>query len=400
MPVSPLYGPDYFQRLLVETLKKQGGLLDNAMEAAFMAVPRHVFLPGETLERAYSDDAIAVKRDTDGTVLSSSSQPSMMALMLRQLRLRRGDNVLEIGTGTGYNAAIMQHIVGEDGLVTTIEVDGNLAEQAQANLQSIRLGAVVTVVNADGALGYAPRASYDRIIATAALWDVPAAWVKQLKPDGILVAPIWLEGMQVSAAFTQQPDGTLFSRNNISCGFISLRGMAAGPSVTRRVGSTGLYLSAHNIARIDTAMLQMLLSNDIEVSHFGRSMSMSEYWRGFLPFLTLNSPEGYSFAVFSILENQQVYGLQGNGFALIGRGTACFAPYAENGEAICFGSADAFIALNDLMEQWDQSGRPGSSNLRLKLLPKDASEPEAVGERLNSRIFTRQDHDLHIWLEV
>jgi len=116
---------------MIDGLRARQNLLDRSSEAAFRAVPRHVFLPGEKLETIYADEAIAIKHDSDGSVLSSSSQPTMMAIMLRQLRLEKGDNVLEIGTGTGYNAAIMQHIVGETGYVTSIELDNQLADQAR-----------------------------------------------------------------------------------------------------------------------------------------------------------------------------------------------------------------------------------------------------------------------------
>ncbi len=399
MPLTGLTAEQY-RRNLVEELKRQEGLLDKPLEDAFLAVPRHVFLPEEALSRAYSDDAIAIKRDSDGSVLSSVSQPSMIALMLRQLRLRSGDNVLEIGAGAGYNAALMQHIVGEDGTVTTIELDNQLAEQAAANLQKVRLGATVNVVNADGAMGYAPRASYDRIIATVALWDIPPVWVKQLKPDGLLVAPIWIENMQVSAAFVVQPDGTLYSRQNIPCGFISIRGMSAVPNLSRHVSGSTLMLHSNDFRRIDSAALQLLLSEDMEITNLGQPLSYREYWRGFLPFLTLNTPENYVFALYTLGENQQAFGLREHGFALIGRGSACFVEYGMKGEVHCYGGADAFFALSEALERWTQAGSPTSDRLRLQLLPKDDSEPSAVVERANSKIYSRQQHDLRVWLEL
>lgn len=387
-----------YRKALVEELKQQEGLLDPAMEAAFLTVPRHLFLPNETLEKAYADDAVAIKRDPDGTVLSSSSQPSMMAIMLRQLRLRKGDNVLEIGAGTGYNAAIMQHLVGDKGTITSVELDNQLAQQAVINLQRLRLSDVIEVVNADGALGYAPRAAYDRIIATVSLWDIPFAWTNQLKNDGILVAPIWLESMQVSGAFVIQPDGTLYSRHNIPCGFVPLRGMAAVPSLNLRVSSSALILSSNDINRIDSAALHSLFTDAPEVALLSTSLNINEYWRGFVPYLTLNIPEGYVFASFSVGENQQAYGLEGNGFGLIGPGSACFASYGGKGEVGCFGSADAFMALEEVLDRWNQAGRPGSDRLRLQLFPKGAALSPAP--RPNGRIYARQYHDIQVWLDL
>jgi protein-L-isoaspartate(D-aspartate) O-methyltransferase len=381
---------------MVDSLRARQGLLDRTVEAAFRAVPRHVFLPEEKLETVYTDEAIAIKRDADGTVLSSSSQPTMMAIMLRQLRLQRGDNVLEIGTGTGYNAAVMQHIVGETGYVTSIELDNQLADQARRNLQRMNIGNNVNVVAADGAQGYAPRASYDRIMATAATWDIPPAWIKQLKPDGLLVAPMWIEGMQVSAAFALQDDGTLYSPRNLPCAFISMRGVAAGPTAARRVGRSTLMLSAHNVQNIDSAALHLLLSDGAEMNRLSPSLDSNDFWNGFVIYLALNVPAGYQFSLYTVSENQNAYGLEGSGFALTRRGTACFVPYNGEGIAYAFGGADAFMHLQKRLDDWEAAGRPGSEALRLHVLPKDHPLSASVGSAV---VYERQYHNLLVWLE-
>ncbi len=390
--------PEAYRKALVAELKKQDGLLDRTLEEAFLAVPRHLFLPKESLEVAYSDQAIPIKTDSDGSILSSSSQPSMMAIMLRQLRLREGDNVLEIGAGTGYNAAVMQTIIGETGNVTSVELDKLLADKASSNLQKARLGAVVNIVNADGAMGYSPRAAYDRIIATVAVWDIPTSWIKQLKQDGILVAPIWLESMQVSAAFVIQPDGSLYSRTNIPCGFIPLRGIASGPNITRRVSGSTLTLSSNEAAFIDGAALLSLLSDDAETTHLSTSLSFSEYWRGFVPYLTLNMPEGFFFATYSVGEQQKDFGLEGDGFALITRGSACFVRYQGKGEAHLFGGADALFTLQSVLDQWEQSNRPGADRIRIQLLPKDSVEP--IVQPSNTKVYERPYNELRVWMEI
>jgi protein-L-isoaspartate(D-aspartate) O-methyltransferase len=383
---------------LVDTLKKKGDLIDSTLEEAFLAVPRHIFLPDVPLEKVYEDEAIAIKRETDGTVLSSSSQPSMMALMLRQLKLRPGDNVLEIGTGTGYNAAIMQYIVGDTGSITSVEVDKELAHEARIHLQHARIGNNVTVVDADGAMGYAPRAAYDRIIATVGIWDVPPAWIKQLKSNGILVAPMWIEGGQVSAAFTLQTDGSLYSARNLPCGFITLRGIAAGPNVYRRVSGSGLTLATSEANRVDGAAVHALLSDDGEISHLISPMTAEDYWNGFTAYLAIKPPEGYLFAQYIVGENQQAYGLEGSGFAIITSGSACFVPYNGGGVAHSFGGADAFLAMQDALDSWDKLGRPGSANLRLQVLSKRSAQP--VDLKPLSRLYYRQYHDLLVWLET
>jgi protein-L-isoaspartate(D-aspartate) O-methyltransferase len=382
-------------RRLVADLKASGSLRDPAIEAALLAVPRHLFLPNVELEQVYSDRSIPIKRDASGMVVSSSSQPTMMIIMLEQLRLSRGQNVLEIGAGTGYNAALIQHIVGSRGRVTTIELDKDLAQWAQDALQRAAMTQVM-VVETDGAGGYPPRAAYDRIIATVGVWDVPRAWTKQLKRRGILVAPLWLEALQVSAALIPQPDGTLLSRDNRLCGFVQLRGLAAGPPTHIRVGSTALYLTSDS-PKLDGAAIHALLSEDAEDASLGAPLEADEYWHGFAPYLMLNTPSDLVFAGYSAGDDGQTpYGISGSGFALIGRGTACFIPIRGRGQIRAFGSADAQLALQDALADWDRVSRPTIANLRLRLYPADQPAPAVhVG-----KVYSRRDHHVHAWLDV
>jgi len=112
---------------LVEQLKREGCITSAPVEAAFRAVRRHLFLPGTPLDQVYRDEAIPTKRER-GVPISSSSQPAIMAVMLEQLGLRPGQRVLEVGAGTGYNAALMSHIVGAGGRVVTVDIDGEPLE--------------------------------------------------------------------------------------------------------------------------------------------------------------------------------------------------------------------------------------------------------------------------------
>src|SRR6516164_1402300 len=130
---------------------------------ALWTVPRHLFLPDLPPEVAYRDDAIVTKRDADGLAISSSSQPGIMAIMLDQLDLAPGHRVLEIGAGTGYNAALISHVVGPSGQVTSVDIDPELVGQAREHLVGAGFGDVA-VVCADGAGGYPERAPYDRVI--------------------------------------------------------------------------------------------------------------------------------------------------------------------------------------------------------------------------------------------
>ena len=377
---------------LIATLKA-AGLLDAPLEAAFRAIPRAAFLPSLAPEKAYLDEALPTKFDEDGSVLSSSSQPSMMAIMLRQLDVQRGQNVLEIGTGTGYNAALIQHLVGDEGRVTTVEIDAPLAEIARANLQRVMMGRVL-VVEGDGALGYAPRANYDRIIATAGIWDVPSVWARQLKPGGMIVAPLWMEGFEVSAALRLQFDGSFSSTDNRLCGFIPLRGQAAGPTSMTRIGTTGLYFSPGS--RIDSTALHLLLSDDASDQYLVNSLSGSEYWNGFLPYFLVHLPETFTLARYYVnTDAAPTYGINGAGFALIAPGSACFVSMAGRGTTRSFGGADAFIEVDNAIRAWEQAGKPAQDRLRLRLIPRQNNS--FVVQR--GKVYTRRDHYLCAWMD-
>src|SRR6187455_2945845 len=118
---------------LVDGMRDSGRLCSPAVEAAFRTVPRHLFLPGVPLARAYADEAVATQA-VDGVTTSSASQPSMMAIMLAQLDLCPGHRVLEIGAGTGYNAALMARLVGPSGKVVSVDIDPEVAQRARENL--------------------------------------------------------------------------------------------------------------------------------------------------------------------------------------------------------------------------------------------------------------------------
>src|SRR5262249_1692926 len=143
----------------------------------------------------YSDRALIThvspgRRDEPVTPISSSSQPSLMAQMLEDLSLAHGQRVLEIGAGTGYNAALLAHVVGP-GRVTSIDVDRNVLSEAWDHLRGFS-EREVQLHHADGRSGFPEEAPYDRIMVTAATPDLEPAWMEQLAPGSVLVAPLAL----------------------------------------------------------------------------------------------------------------------------------------------------------------------------------------------------------------
>ena len=248
---------------LVEELKRLDYIRSPSVERAFRAVPRHVFLPDVPLERVYSDEAIPTKR-TDGKVVSSSSQPAIMATMLEQLDLQPGHRVLEIGAGTGYNAGLIGHMVGESGDVITVDIDEDLVEGAREHLTAAGLERV-RVICGDGGLGYADRGPYDRIILTVGAWDIVPEWWKQLKSAGRLVMPLEVRGgVQKSVAFDKTGDH-LESVSVKGCGFMTLRGSFAKPQDDIPLGpEAGLSVSVDTIVSIDADAVYGQLSGPSE----------------------------------------------------------------------------------------------------------------------------------------
>lgn len=196
---------------LVAALKSEGKLSSPLVEAAFKQVPRHLFIDhfflletndrriqwrqvhlssGENtdawLRAVYTNQPVVTAFDEDNTPISSSSSPDAMAFMLEALQLSSGMRVLEIGAGTGYNAALLAHIVGDPHNIFTVEIDDALARRAHRILGQV-VGEGITVYAGDGLHGYVPGAPYDRIIATGSYHKVPLDWLDQLQPGGILL---------------------------------------------------------------------------------------------------------------------------------------------------------------------------------------------------------------------
>ncbi|GAA3082143.1 methyltransferase, FxLD system [Streptosporangium carneum] len=205
----------------------RGRGISGVVADALLAVPRHLFLPDLSVEVVYRDDAIVTKRDAHGVPISSSSQPAMMALMLDQLGVEPGQRVLEIGAGTGYNAALLAHLVGPRGRVVSVDIDADLVRRAREHLAEAG-HPEVEVVCGDGAEGFAPAAPYDRVIATVGVWDLAPAWLDQLGPGGRVVAPLDLCGVQRSVALERE-GAHWVSRSVVPCGFMRMRGPFAGP---------------------------------------------------------------------------------------------------------------------------------------------------------------------------
>ncbi|MFE3505014.1 methyltransferase domain-containing protein [Kitasatospora sp. NPDC059160] len=237
--------PEALRAALVTNLVNSGALSEEWVSSV-AAVPRHEFLPetiwadengGDTecsrsespdrwMKLAYADVPIVTQWD-DGaeadrsTPTSSASMPTMVVEMLGDLGTAPGHRVLEIGTGTGYNAALLSHRLGAEN-VSTVEVDAKVTAQARTALRSA--GYTPEVVCGDGSFGWGVRAPYDRIISTVSLRDIPPAWLAQTKPGGVIVSPVSpLFGGGAVVRLTVGDDGTASGPFTRSAAFMMLR---------------------------------------------------------------------------------------------------------------------------------------------------------------------------------
>jgi protein-L-isoaspartate(D-aspartate) O-methyltransferase len=247
--------------------------------AALHAVPRHLFLPDLEPKAAYRDEAIVTRRNEAGQPISSSSQPAIMAIMLDQLDLAPGHRVLEVGAGTGYNAALISHIVGPAGQVTSVDIEPELVATARAHLADAGFGQVA-VVCADGAEGDPERAPYDRVIATVGVSDLAPAWLAQAAPQARIVVPLDVRGNQVSVAFERAgSDGPWTSRSLAPCGFMRMRGSLAGPERVVPLASGLSLLLPDGTPGVDAeAILALLGGPSVSLATEVRAPAVQVFW--------------------------------------------------------------------------------------------------------------------------
>jgi protein-L-isoaspartate(D-aspartate) O-methyltransferase len=373
-----LSGADLRQRL-VDALEARGSLRSPDVREAFLATPRELFLPEvaarDGLEAVYRDDAIVTKHGRGGMPLSSSSQPAIMALMLEQLELAEGMRVLEIGAGTGWNAALLARLVGRSGRVTTVDVDAELAKSARRALRAADSRARVVV--RDGRGGVPAGAPYDRIVVTASADAIPPAWFEQLAPDGRLQVPIRLSasGTQAIALLRRAGARRMRSVSALTGGFMPLRGpdgeQARGswpPALVAAYRDDGRDTPLRELAGAAVGALSERAKRRLLATALEDPRRVPLGLRAAARALTL-------YLSLTVEQRHLVMGGPRFGVGVVSRDGASLAliePSFDRADRpvsslLAFGGGEAERRLAGHIAEWDARGRPGADDLAISV---------------------------------
>ena len=356
------------RRALVDNLVNKGAIATPQVREAFASAPRHLFVPNVDVATAYSDQPVFIRWD-DGTPISSSTQPTMMAIMAEQLRPQPGHRVLEIGAGTGYNAAVLAHVVGPGGSVVTVDIDQDIVDEAAANLCNAGYGDVEAVCG-DGFVGHSPGQPYDRIMVTVGAQDVSPHWVEQLRDGGNMVVPLWFRGYRLSVAL-QKRDGVLESLSASPCMFIPIRGIAGRTEGYFPIGdaspdSTRMFVGMERDGPDCRHNLERIFAQDIQHREIGRSLEgqfhTHDLSSGLYMFLTVDPR-------INIVhwENRDGH-FHGFGYVLVDLETMSAAVLSDRhpDRAMVHGDDTAFVELIRLLDRWDEQGHPSIHALHIR----------------------------------
>jgi protein-L-isoaspartate(D-aspartate) O-methyltransferase len=363
---------------LVAELDRQKLIRTARVRDAFLAVPRELFVPEfaarEGLEAVYRNEAIPTKHGEYGMPLSSSSQPAIMAVMVEQLELEEGMRVLEVGAGTGYNAALLSLLVGRQGLVVSVDVDAQIAGEARRALRDG--GYTVRIVHADGRAGYAKTAPYDRIIVTASADAVPRTWFEQLADDGLAEVPLRLSpaGAQAIPVLRKTSSG-FRSLRTVAGGFMPLRGADEGVFVP----PGGPYLNVTDGSRNGTEPILQLNGAALETlsrpakrrllaTALGEPRSRPLGLRadhgalGLYLSLTLPKSRLVTSATANLMPGIGAISRDGSSLALI---QLARPGWPEVDCLQAYGGAEAEELLLERVREWDRRGRPSESDIKI-----------------------------------
>jgi protein-L-isoaspartate(D-aspartate) O-methyltransferase len=279
--------------------------------------------------------------------------------MLQQLGIEPGMRILEVGAGTGYNAALLAELTGPTGHVTTIDIGEEIAAEAREHLDLAGYGRVRVIV-ADGASGWPEDAPYDRIELTVGATDITPAWYEQLAEGGLLTLPLWLGMSDASVAFRKR-GGALYSESLAPCGFMRLRG--SEKSAVRWIAlGNGMTLGSDEAERLAEPIKALLAAHPRRKLHFKTDPSLV-HWLGLRGLrLVIIGPDAHR---RSFVRPRIRYGVYAEGAD--GPSLCVFA--ARLPMLVSFGGRAAERQIVDVAEQWQATRRIPLEQWRITAWP-------------------------------
>jgi protein-L-isoaspartate(D-aspartate) O-methyltransferase len=371
---------DKYQRQLLDQTRQiyQETPISDATAHSFMAMPRHLFVSRfreraskewrevtehnleQHLATLYADHPLILYGDDDDNITSTISQPSFVLRMLDLLQLQPGQTVLEVGTGSGWNAALIGHLVGPAGIVYSLEIIPELAQRAASSLERVGI-TNVRVIADDAGDGHEVGAPYDRIAFTAGTYDLPRRFYEQMKDRGLLLVVIKNEGGGDNLFLLQKTNDHFESRYSMPCGFVQMTGK-------------------HHVASLDPSSVETLPEWSVlqhqEIARrpfwWGGKGRESFVWQtaGIRSFLGVTES---SFRAFKIPRSHEA-ATEYHYFGLWDRANMSLV-LARDEELISYGNTMAIERLIEVIHRWIDLGMPAASSLHLRVHPSDRLVP-------------------------
>lgn len=412
-------------KAMVDQLKADGYLSSVRLEAAFRAVPRHLFMPDKPLDEVYSPGREVGLHRSDGARISMAVSPGGVAKILRLADVQPGQRVLEIGAGSGYNAALLAHMVGETGQVITMEIEEELVEKINAGFKVAGLSWAQAVCR-DGTLGYAEASPYDWILMGTGVWDIAPAWLEQLKPGGRMLVPLQFRSHAQRLIEFERSDDCLDGLTRGYSLFTPIRGALSHPTDRIDTGPASylvVYISDRNPKGVAESVHQLLKgpgknwSTKIQITMRELRCKLTLWlalrepnycllWEG------SESPEdrkGPGLIRYGFWAGDETFGLLGDRALSVLTGPPGQPPYLATGDPTpsfelyvrSYGQDDGIAQrLIDRIRAWDEAGCPPASEwdrglphneapIRVRAYPKDSGYVPASDELVIDKRHTR-----------
>ena len=361
----------YWQNQNLKLIRSAEYQLDKAIETAFLETPRHLFvrrykLSGERewhevdennleehLPLLYQDRSLTLWKEDEDKRVSTISQPSLVLYMLNLLKLEPGHKVLELGAGSGWNAALIGHLVGASGHVYSMEIIPEIAKTATENIDRFGINNV-SIIEKDAVDGYEEESPFDRIIFTAGTFDLPRNLYNQIKEGGLLLVVIKIEG-GADNLFLLEKKGEYFeSLDSLPCKFVPV---------------TGKY----SLDSLEPIYLEDLPNwNELQ----NREISRTHFWWGYkkgnnvwytMPirfFLSISEP------LFQTFQSLKRNSKEKSFFGIWDRENQSLA-IARDNQIIAYGNPQARERLLSNIHSWVNLGMPGATCFKLQIYPID-----------------------------